>query len=62
MPQYFLITHQTMTDMPFVATMSAAAAMVMLGLTTDPDQEVKVYEIDLGFVDCAYRPTMSCWA
>ncbi len=47
MPQWFLVTHQTMTDMPFVAPMAAAMAMFLLGAHEDPDDELRVYELDL---------------
>lgn len=50
MPQWFLVSHQTMTDMPFVATMAAAMALFLLGTHTDPDREARVYELDLGVV------------
>jgi 4-amino-4-deoxy-L-arabinose transferase-like glycosyltransferase len=50
MPQWFLVTHQTMTDMPFVATMTMAMACVMLGLHGDAERKVPVYEVDLGFL------------
>jgi 4-amino-4-deoxy-L-arabinose transferase-like glycosyltransferase len=48
MPQWFMVSHQTMTDMPFVATMAAAMALFLLGLHTDEAEEARVYEIDLG--------------
>ena len=48
MPQWFMLTHQTMTDMPFVAPMAAAMALFLLGAQEDPDDELRVYEIDLG--------------
>ena len=48
MPQWFLVTHQTMTDMPFVAPMTAAMAMLLLGAHTDPEEEVNLYEIAVG--------------
>lgn len=48
MPHWYLIGHQTMTDMPFVASMTAAMGLLLLALHTDPAREVKVYEIDLG--------------
>jgi 4-amino-4-deoxy-L-arabinose transferase-like glycosyltransferase len=50
MPQWFLLAHQTMTDMPFVAPMASAMALVLLGAQEDKDAEVRVYELDLGFV------------
>jgi 4-amino-4-deoxy-L-arabinose transferase-like glycosyltransferase len=48
MPQWFLVSHQTMTDMPFVATMSAAMALFLLGIHEDAEREVRVYEVGLG--------------
>ncbi len=48
MPQWFLVTHQTMTDMPFVAPMAAAMAMLLLGAHTDPDEKLRAYEVSIG--------------
>ena len=48
MPQWFLVTHQTVTDMPFVAPMAAAMALLLLGAHTDPEEEVNLYEIAVG--------------
>ena len=50
MPQWFLVTHQTVTDMPFVAPMAAAMAMLLLGAHTNPDEEVNLHEIAVGEV------------
>jgi 4-amino-4-deoxy-L-arabinose transferase-like glycosyltransferase len=50
MPQWFLITHQTMTDMPFVAPMAAAMALFLLGVHAEPDEEVRLYEVTTPFV------------
>jgi 4-amino-4-deoxy-L-arabinose transferase-like glycosyltransferase len=50
MPQWFFVSHQTMTDMPFVAAMSATMALFLLGVHEDPDREAKVYELDCGVV------------
>lgn len=47
MPQWFLLTHQTMTDMPFAAPMAAAMGCFLLGAHEDPDATVRVYELDL---------------
>jgi 4-amino-4-deoxy-L-arabinose transferase-like glycosyltransferase len=49
MPHWFLIAHQTMTDMPFVAAMTSAMGLLLLGLHTDPEKQVRVYEVDFGF-------------
>jgi 4-amino-4-deoxy-L-arabinose transferase-like glycosyltransferase len=48
MPQWYLLANETMTDMPFVAPMAAAMACLLLGAHADPDEEVRVYELDLG--------------
>jgi 4-amino-4-deoxy-L-arabinose transferase-like glycosyltransferase len=48
MPQWFLLSHQTMTDMPFVAPMASAMALFLMGTQEDKDEEIRVYEIDLG--------------
>ena len=53
MPQWFLVSHQTMTDMPFVAAMAAAMALFLLGIHEDPDKLVRVYEVRAG--EQAYR-------
>jgi len=47
-PYWYLIAHQTMTDMPFVAAMTSAMGLLLLGMHTDPDREVKVYELQVG--------------
>lgn len=47
MPQWFLVSHQTMTDMPFVATMASTMALFLLGASENPEREVDVYELDL---------------
>ncbi|AKT35903.1 ArnT family glycosyltransferase [Chondromyces crocatus] len=48
MPQWFLVSHQTMADMPFVASMSATMALFLLGIHADEAEEVRLYQIDLG--------------
>lgn len=48
MPQWFMVAHQTMTDMPFLATMAAAMACLMLGSHTADDQLARVYEVSAG--------------
>src|SRR6185436_12587650 len=48
MPQWFMVAHQTMTDMPFLAMMAAAMACLLLGLYTDPEAKVRVYAIAHG--------------
>ncbi len=46
MPQWFLITHQTVTDMPFVAPMAACMALFLLGAHEDPERVAKTYEVE----------------
>src|SRR4029078_4149648 len=48
MPQWFLVSHQTMTDMPFVATMASTMALFLLGSHTDPDREGRVRAVAIG--------------
>ncbi|HEY8088713.1 MAG TPA: glycosyltransferase family 39 protein, partial [Polyangiaceae bacterium] len=48
MPDWFLIAHQTMTDMPFVGAMTACMGLVLIGLRTPEDQEVRAYEVKVG--------------
>src|SRR5262249_5763956 len=50
MAQWFLLAHQTMTDMPFVATMSATMGLFVLAVFCDPERTVKVHEIAIGSV------------
>jgi len=48
MPDWFFLAHQTMTDMPFVAAMTAAMGLLLLGLHTDEGQLARVYEVKTG--------------
>ncbi|HEY4016730.1 MAG TPA: glycosyltransferase family 39 protein [Polyangiaceae bacterium] len=48
MPDWFLIAHQTMTDMPFVGSMTACMGLVLVGLRTDGQQQARVYEVTVG--------------
>jgi 4-amino-4-deoxy-L-arabinose transferase-like glycosyltransferase len=48
MPQWFMVSHQTMADMPFVATMSAAMALFILGIHEDSAREVQTVEVRVG--------------
>ncbi len=48
MPQWFFIANQTMTDMPFVATMTAALGFFLLAAHEDPDREVRTVELKVG--------------
>jgi 4-amino-4-deoxy-L-arabinose transferase-like glycosyltransferase len=45
MPQWFLLAHQTMTDMPLVAALSASMGLLLLGMHTDGDRRVLSYEV-----------------
>ena len=48
MPDWYMIGHQTMTDMPFVSAMTACMGLVLLGLRTDEDRETRCYEVKIG--------------
>ena len=53
MPDWFFLAHQTMTDMPFVAAMTAAMGLLLLGLHTDEDATRRVYEVEaFGATSC----------
>jgi 4-amino-4-deoxy-L-arabinose transferase-like glycosyltransferase len=47
-PYWYLIAHQSMTDMPYVAPLTAALALVVLGMRSDSDAKVKTYELVVG--------------
>ena len=57
MPDWFFIAHQTMTDMPFVGAMTACMGLVLIGLRTPEDQEVRAYEVRVG----AARLRFTAW-
>lgn len=48
MPDWYFLAHQTMTDMPFVATMTASIGFVMIGLNAPPETEARAYEVVVG--------------
>lgn len=48
MPDWFLLAHQTMTDMPFVATMTASIGFVLLGSSTAENLDARAYEVSVG--------------
>jgi 4-amino-4-deoxy-L-arabinose transferase-like glycosyltransferase len=48
MPDWFFLAHQTMTDMPFVATMTAAMGFFLIGVNTDEDKIAHIYKLKLG--------------
>jgi len=50
MPDWYFIGHQTMTDMPFVGTMTACMGLVLIGLRTPEDAEARAYEVKIGSV------------
>ena len=54
MPQWFILSHQTMTDMPFVAPMASAMALFLLGSQENTDDEVRVYELSVGPVSLRF--------
>ncbi|HVJ88586.1 MAG TPA: glycosyltransferase family 39 protein, partial [Labilithrix sp.] len=46
MPDWYFLAHQTMTDMPFVAAMTAAMGLLLFGLNTDEEARVRLYEVE----------------
>ncbi len=45
MPDWFFLAHQTMADMPCVASMTAAMGLLLLGLHTDRERRVRLFEV-----------------
>ena len=48
MPDWYFLAHQTMTDMPFVSTMTAAMGFFLIGVNTDENKVVRLYELKVG--------------
>jgi len=48
MPYWYLISHQTMTDMPYVAPLAGAMGLLLLAFHSDPEKKLQVYEIGIG--------------
>jgi 4-amino-4-deoxy-L-arabinose transferase-like glycosyltransferase len=48
LPYWYLISHQTMTDMPYVASLTAAMGLLMLGFQSDPDETVRTCRLRIG--------------
>lgn len=48
MPQWSFLSHQTMADMPFVAAMAASMGLLLSGVHTDTNVQVRVYETRWG--------------
>src|SRR5258706_2509854 len=45
MPQWYLLAHQTITDMPLVACLSISMGLLMVGMHTEADKQVRAYEV-----------------
>ena len=48
MPDWYMIAHQTMTDMPCVAALTGCMGLVLMGLHTPHDTTVRAYEVSVG--------------
>ena len=48
MPFWFVIAHQTMTDLPYIAPLAAAMGLFLLGFSAGPEQRVTFYRVKLG--------------
>jgi 4-amino-4-deoxy-L-arabinose transferase-like glycosyltransferase len=49
-PYWFLLTRQSMADMPYVACVTGALGMLLLALATDKDARCQSYDLCLRFV------------
>jgi 4-amino-4-deoxy-L-arabinose transferase-like glycosyltransferase len=47
-PDWYLLAHQTMTDMPCVAPMTACMGLVLLGLGAPEEAEARAYQVSIG--------------
>jgi 4-amino-4-deoxy-L-arabinose transferase-like glycosyltransferase len=47
MPFWFIIVHQTMTDLPYIAPLATAMGLFLLGFSTDPDQIITHYRVKI---------------
>jgi 4-amino-4-deoxy-L-arabinose transferase-like glycosyltransferase len=47
-PYWFLLAHQSMTDMPYAAPLTAGLSLLLIGLHTEPEAKVRLYEICCG--------------
>jgi 4-amino-4-deoxy-L-arabinose transferase-like glycosyltransferase len=45
MPYWYLISHQTMTDMPYVAPLAGMLGLLLVGFFSDPEQKVRALPI-----------------
>ncbi len=48
MPDWLFLAHQTMTDMPFVASMTCAMGLLLLGFHTGGETLARVYRVRVG--------------
>lgn len=48
LPYWYLLARQSMTDMPYVAPLTAALALVFLGIEADPNAKVRVLPLKIG--------------
>ena len=45
MPHFFLLAHQAITDIPLVANLTTAVALLLLALHEDPERRVRFYRL-----------------
>src|SRR6478736_3670733 len=47
-PYWYLIAHQSMTDMPYVAPLTAALSLMVLAMRTDAETQVRSFKLSVG--------------
>jgi len=47
MPQWYLLAHQTITDMPLVACLSISMGLLLIGMHTADDETLRAYELSV---------------
>jgi 4-amino-4-deoxy-L-arabinose transferase-like glycosyltransferase len=48
MPYWYLLAHQSMTDMPYVAPLATALGFLLLGVQTDPEKLARTFRVPVG--------------
>ncbi len=54
MPYWYLLAHQSMTDMPYVAPLATALGFLLLGVQTDPERLARSFSVPIGSKSYAF--------